>query len=186
MTAEDFVVKVVDALNALKLPYMLVGSFSSSFYGIARLSLDADFVVEFGGQGPSALIAGLQPEIQFDPQMSFKTIMGTSCYVATARDTGFKVEFFLISDDPYDRERFSRRREVNMLGHRVWLPSAEDVVVTKLCWSQRGKRHKDVDDVRNVLAVQGATLDWAYIQRWCGQHGTLELVEQLRSNVSPS
>lgn len=180
MTAEEFVVRVVDALNALKIPYMLVGSFSSNYYGVPRSSQDADFVVQFGQQGPAALMARLKPEIQFDPQMSFETVTGTWRHVAGTSGTRFKIEFFLAGDDPYDRERFSRRREVETLGRRVFISSPEDVVVTKLRWSQHGKRRKDMDDVKNVLAVQGDRLDWPYIVHWCDQHGTRDLLEQLR------
>ena len=89
-----------------------------------------------------------------------------------------------MSDDVHDRERFARRRDVSMFGRRVSVPSPEDVVVTKLRWSQRGKRRKDMDDVKNVLAVQRDSLDWGYVRRWCDQHGTRELLEQLRGELS--
>lgn len=185
MTAEELVVGVIDALNALKIPYMLVGSFSSNFYGIPRSSQDADFVVELGEQGPAALMAGLSPQIVFDPQVSFETITGTWRYVASARGTRFQIEFFLVSDELYDRGRFSRRREVETVGRRVYVPSPEDVVVTKLRWSQRGKRRKDMDDVRNVLAVQRDHLDWQYVEHWCDQHGTRQLLDDLRRSLPP-
>lgn len=181
--ADEFVVRTIDALSALKIPYMLVGSFSSSFYGIVRSSQDADFVVQFGGQDVAALIAALGPEVRLDPQMSFETITGTWRYVATAVDTGFKVEFFLLSGEAHDQERFSRRRDVTTLGRLVSVPSPEDVVVTKLRWSHLGKRRKDLDDVRNVLAVQRGRLDWPYMRGWCDQHGTRELLEQLRTEL---
>lgn len=43
------------------------------------------------------------------------------------------------------------------------------VVVQKLRWGD----HKDLDDARDVLAVQGPeTLDKEYIRRWCREHGT--------------
>lgn len=181
--AEEFVVRVIDALNAIDIPYMLVGSFSSSFYGIPRSSQDADFVVEFGDQGPNALVARLAPEIQLDPQMSFETITGSWRYVATAPTASFQIEFFLLDDNPYDQERFARRRQVSMFGRRVFVPSPEDVVVTKLQWSQRGKRRKDFDDVTDVLNVQRDNLDWSYIQHWCDQHGTRELLEEIRRSI---
>ena len=41
------------------------------------------------------------------------------------------------------------------------------------------------DDVRNVLTVQGDTLDWDYIHRWCDEHGTRELLDRLRRSIPP-
>jgi hypothetical protein len=49
-----------------------------------------------------------------------------------------------------------------MLGRTTWLPTAEDVVVQKLRWG----RPKDLEDARDVLAVQGTeSLDMAYIEQ---------------------
>ena len=42
----------------------------------------------------------------------------------------------------------------------VWLPTAEDVIITKLRWSLLGRRSKDRDDARDVIAVQGDRIDW--------------------------
>ena len=40
MTSEEATVAVIDALEALSIPYMLVGSFSSNYYGIGRSTTD--------------------------------------------------------------------------------------------------------------------------------------------------
>jgi hypothetical protein len=184
VNSPEAVLKVVDTLNELNLPYMLVGSFSSSLYGIPRSSQDADFVVQFSGASVSSLISKLAPGIM-DPQM-FETITGTWRYVAKAADVPFKIELFFLSDDAHDVERFARRVRRNFHGRDVFFPTPEDVVITKLRWSQRGKRRKDVDDVRNVLSVQQNTLDWAYVESWCQRHGTLDLLQQVRGELPPA
>lgn len=56
-------------------------------------------------------------------------------------------------------------------------------VVTKLRWAIQPGREKDVDDVRSVIAVQGDSLDWIYIQQWCSQHGTSTLLESIRRSI---
>jgi hypothetical protein len=63
------------------------------------------------------------------------------------------------------------------------VPTAEDVVVTKLRWSKHGQRAKDVDDVKNVLRVQAGGLDLPYIRHWCDLHGTRDLFERLLQSV---
>ena len=52
------------------------------------------------------------------------------------------------------------------------MPTAEDVIVTKLHWALLANRSKDRDDVRGVIAVQADRIDWDYVHRWCEQHGT--------------
>lgn len=141
MTAEEIVYQVLDALDATGVPSMLVGSFSSNCYGIARSTQDADFVVNLGNT-PSEVADRLGDDFQLDPQMSFETITGTYRFIALHRDSAFKVEFFLLSNDPHDQERFARRRQETMSGHQMYVASPEDVIVTKLRWSKGGNRKK--------------------------------------------
>lgn len=79
---------------------------------------------------------------------------------------------FLLSSDVNDQERFRRRRCVGIAGRQTFVPTAEDVVITKLRWSRQGRRPKDISDATNVIAAQTGTLDWPYIERWCDLHGT--------------
>ena len=38
----------------------------------------------------------------------------------------------------------------------------------------------DALEAGDVMAVQGAALDWGYIRDWCGRHGTISLMEEMR------
>jgi hypothetical protein len=183
MTAEQIVYQVIDALNAANIHYMLLGSFSSNFYGVARSTRDVDFVVQLGSVTPMQLAEKLGPAFRLDPQISFETITATSRFVASHRASAFTVEFFLLSDDPHDMERFSRRCHEVVQGHDAYVASPEDVVITKLRWSKAGNRRKDIDDVRNVIRVQRDALDWGYIERWCDVHGTRSLLDATRGDA---
>ena len=185
MESNRIVVEVIDALDRLGVEWMLAGSYSSNFYGVARATRDADFVVQVQADTVQRLSAVLGGDFQIDPQMSFETVTGTYRYILRRRGSTFRVELFLLSADAHDQERFRRRRPTGFLGRTVQLPAAEDVVVTKLRWSQGGRRRKDVDDVRDVLAVQGSALDLDYTRRWCDQHGTRDLLEQLLTEPAP-
>jgi hypothetical protein len=86
---------------------------------------------------------------------------------------------FLLSDDDHDKERFRRKQKAMFEGRSVWLPTAEDVIITKLRWSRAGARAKDAGDVAGILAVQRNSLDLDYIRHWLDRHGTRELFEPL-------
>jgi hypothetical protein len=179
MNALEIVSIVADALNRLGADYMLVGSFSSNLYGIPRMTKDADFVVQLGETTVSKLVAAFGSGFQLDPQITFETITATTRYRVLHTETDFIIEFFELSGDPHDRQRFVRRRKAAFAGGHVFVPSPEDVIITTLRWSKAGKRQKDVEDVQSVLAVQGNTLDLDYIRLWTDQHGTRELLERL-------
>ncbi|MCH8829337.1 MAG: hypothetical protein IID45_07140 [Planctomycetes bacterium] len=67
----------------------------------------------------------------------------------------------------------------------VYLPTVEDVIVTKLRWSLAGERGKDAEDVAHVIAVQGDAIDWDYVHRWSEQHGTRDRLDEIRSSIPP-
>ena len=69
------------------------------------------------------------------------------------------------ADEPFQRERFSRRRAMTFGAVTAYLPTAEDVVVQKLRWYKRGRRPKDLDDARDVTNIQAGQLDLAYIRQ---------------------
>lgn len=175
----SLMVRVADALAAANIHFLLVGSFSSNYYGIPRSTKDADFVVELRGGVGGEFVARLGTDFEVDPQMTFETNTGTYRQLIQHKNSPFKVELFLLSKDPHDQARFHRRIEVNAYGRQIWLPTAEDVIIMKLRW----RRIRDQDDVRGVIGVQGDKLDWPYIESWCEQHGTRALLEQIRRTV---
>jgi hypothetical protein len=183
VTELEVALAVVKALEGAKIPYMVVGSFSSNAYGIPRSTKDADFVVQLGNAPLSGLLKRLPAGFRLDPQIGFETITGTTRYRMHFEALTFMVEFFELSDDPHDQSRFQRRRETMAYGVPAFLPSPEDVVIMKLRWSKQGKRTKDIEDVQSVLAVQAGKLDMGYIRGWCDVHGTRELLEKTLGEI---
>jgi hypothetical protein len=181
MSALDIVLRVVRVLNDLGIPYMLVGSFSSNFYGRSRSTNDADFVAALGSSDLARLRAGLGPEFRLEQQMSFETITMHSRHILVHAASMFRVEVFELTDDPFNQSRFNRRRKIELDGVPTWLPAVEDVIIQKLLWASKNKmRRQDIADVKAVIDVQGtAPLDLEYIRRWTDQHGTREIFEKL-------
>ena len=163
MKSDEIAMEVIDVLTDLSVPYMVVGSLSSNYYGIARSTNDADIVVEFKDISPRQIAARLGAEFRLQPQATFETITSTTRYVIDVIDVPFKIELFSLSDDPHDQERF-RRRVRHQIHHReVYLPTPEDVIITKIYWAQsRGERGKDAEDVRSIMAMRAESLDLTY------------------------
>ena len=187
MNGNEAAAQVIDAMTSLKIRYLLAGSFSSNYYGIPRATRDADFVVQAGTRIP-AIVNRLGDEFVLDAQTSFETVTGTLRDIIHVPSVPFKIEIFHLSADPHDASRFERRREVwdELLDRKVWIPTAEDVIVMKLRWAGAASRGKDRDDVRDVIAVQGDdALDWDYIHRWAAEHGTRELLDEIRASIPP-
>lgn len=181
MNSLEATAAVIDALEALHVPYMLVGAFSSNAYSIARSTKDADFVVTLEPGDLTKLLDRLGDEFRLERQMRFETITHSVRNVITYLPTQFDIELFRLGDDAHHAERFLRRCRMQLgeLGRQAWIPTAEDVIIQKLRWQRR----KDLDDVQNVLAVCAKTLDWEYLNHWTTAHGTLDLLKQLQNEL---
>jgi hypothetical protein len=185
VTADEAVVAVLGALDAAGVPYMIVGSLASNFHGIPRSTADADFVVDLEPGSLQRLGDALPADLTLQPQGAFETVTGTTRYVIDLVNSAFVCELFVRSDDPHDQERFMRRVCVSVLGRVACVASPEDMIVTKLRWAHEAHRTKDREDIRNILAVRGDELDWAYLRRWAAEHGTLTLLEAIRESIPP-
>ncbi len=180
--AERITRAVIEVLEGGAFNYMLVGSFSSNLYGIARSTKDADFVIDVADRTSlPRLMKALDHLLEFDPQSSFEGITGSIRHEATSRTCPFRVEFFERANDDFAKARFERRvkRYSSVFGGEVFIPTAEDVVIQKLRWA----RPKDLPDARDVWAVQGSNLDHIYIQGWCRKLNIMDRYESVRATV---
>lgn len=180
MTIDELAAVVADACRAEGVPHMFTGALASGLYGSPRSTADVDVVVDVAD--PTAmprLVARLAAVATFDTQVQFDTLTFGSRRIGTTRSLPpLIIELFALFDDAFVREQFARRREQFMatVGRSLPVPTAEDVIVQKLRWA----RGKDIDDARDVLAVQGlGRLHLDYIRRWCERHGTLATLEAI-------
>ena len=187
MTDDEAVACVIDVLDELEIPYMLVGSLSSSVYGVSRSTKDADFVLELKGRRIREIADKLGTEFQLNPQVLFETVTATTRYVIEVPSIPFRIDCFRLSGDDHDQERFRRRLHgrLEQFQRMVYLPTVEDVIVTKLRWSLAGERGKDAEDVAHVIAVQGDAINWDYVHRWCNEHGTRKRLDEIRASIPP-
>ena len=186
MTLEALAVKVIEAAESAGVDFMAVGAIAAGAYGVPRSTRDVDLLVAISRKGGiSAVVAQLDPIVEFNAQVVFDTLTWGRRHVGHSRSAPpFKVELFEVFDDPFVQSEFARRQKVfvPMLSRDTWLPTPEDVVVQKLRWG----RSKDLDDARDVLAVQGAeSLDMPYIEKWCAQHGTTERLKTALAGIPP-
>jgi hypothetical protein len=176
---------VLDAINQAEVPYMVVGALSSNIYGVMRSTNDADIVVELGNRRVSEIVRHLSENFVLDPQIAFDSVTGSYRHIISVKDSHFKVELFRLSQDAHDQSRFSRRlSQYNApLERDVYYPTPEDVIIMKLRWADALHRSKDREDVRAIISVQFKHLDWPYIERWCNEHGTTFLLQEIRSTI---
>jgi hypothetical protein len=181
----DALAFVIDALNELGASYIVTGSIVSNAYGDPRATIDADFVIDVKHDELKRLRERLNGQFDSEAQMAFETVTGKTQHKFRHHATKFLVEVFEARmDDPHEQSRFARRKLTRLLGRQTFFPTAEDVIVGKVRWFKQIRRAKDRDDIINVMRRQQAVLDWPYLEHWCGQHGTLQLLHDLKQEAA--
>jgi len=188
MNGTDALIRLIRTLEEVEVPYMIVGSYSSNFYGIPRSTKDADLVVSLDHADWEKLCSLLPSGLALEPQSSFEMVTSTRKELIKVKDSPFEIELFHLSEDAHDSARFARRQKVEIApGVSACLPTAEDVIIQKLRWGRVAKRTKDFADVVAVLQVQGPDrLDWSYIEDWCTKHQTLKLLAAAKTEAAPA
>ncbi len=145
--------------------------------------MDVDFVVAAPLLAIDQIAMHFPPAFHVDPQPQMEMLTGTYRWIIRVDGTEFSVEIFHLGDDPHHHEIFRRRiaEQSAEFDRTIWIPTPEDLVIQKLRWARR----KDLDDAQNILAVQGDAIDYAHIELWCGRHGTLERLAEVRAGIPP-
>jgi hypothetical protein len=180
MNTDEVVSSVIAILNGQNVPYMIVGSLATNFYCVPRSTQDGDFVVQAPLGKLASAISQASGQLKFDRQIGFESVTATKKIVLHTLEHDFEIELFELSNDEHDQARFARRINVELLGASAWIATIEDMIVTKLRWSETAGREKDRLDLRNLIAVQYNSIDWPYVESWTEKHGTREVLDRLR------
>ncbi len=175
--------QVIDALDALGVPYMIGGSLASAVYGVARSTLDVDLVADLHMEQAELLAAALRDAFYVDVDAIRDAIGHQGSFNVIHLETMFKVDIFVLKRRPYDQAEFARRTEQVVASEperMACVASAEDTVLTKLEWYRMGGEvsERQWRDVLGVLKGQAGRLDLAYLRRWAAPLGVAELLER--------
>ena len=175
MTAEDVFRRVVGALDHAGIPYMLTGSFASSFHGVPRATQDIDIVISPAPDQLRALVR-LLPDSEYyvDEEAALDAQRRQSQFNVIDFATGWKIDLIIRKSRPFSREEFDRRSLVEFEGMRLAIATAEDVLIAKLEWAKLSDSQRQIEDTAGILRIRGSELDREYIHKWVRQLNLLE------------
>jgi hypothetical protein len=171
MSQQKLLTKLVQVLDANRIEYMLTGSIASSLQGEPRSTHDIDIVVSLERLAPEHLKKAFPPPEYYLDEATI-TAAATTRGMFNLIDVteGDKIDFWVLTDEPFDRSRFARRITETVLGIQVKVSAPEDTILAKLKWAQEsGGSEKQFTDALRVYEVQHDTLDTRYIKQWVEQ-----------------
>jgi hypothetical protein len=183
--------RLAQALDALGLVYVVGGSLASARWGIPRLTNDVDVVIDLPPDRLEPLLDGLEDGFYVDRLAAESAARQKGSFNVISRGDFTKVDVFVHDGSPWQRSQLARRRlerlPETVSPDPVYLSSAEDTVLAKLVWFEKGHRVSDRQwrDVLGVLRVQGPSLDMAYLQSWAEAQGVSDLLAQALRAAGP-
>jgi hypothetical protein len=159
---ECFFAYVTSVLERLGIPYMVVGGFAATVYGVPRLTMDVDVVVDMQWEQVQPLVRAFpSPDYYVSEETVRDSLRRGYPFNIIESATAAKLDVVPMPTDPFTRKAFSRRREVvfDELGNRASFIAAEDIVVAKLLACQATESDKHLRDAQGVLVMQWAHMD---------------------------
>jgi hypothetical protein len=181
MSQQELLEEVLQVLEEKGIRYMMTGSIVSSLQGEPRSTHDMDMVVEIQEQHASELAEAFPaPDYYLDKASILDAIRSRTSFNLIDVKSGDKVDFWTLTDGPFDRSRFSRRCTETFSGLRMQVSSPEDTILAKLWWAKlSGGSEKQFTDALRVYEVQFEKLDQDYLERWAKELDIQSLWERL-------
>jgi hypothetical protein len=182
MSQQELLKRVIDTLDQVKIEYMLTGSIVSSLQGEPRATHDIDIVVAV--QEPEALEllkAFPAPDFYWDRNSVLDAINRRGMFNLIDSEGGGKVDFWILTNEPFDRSRFSRKYTEEFMEIKMNVSTPEDTILAKLRWAKlSGGIERHFTDALRVYEVQFGQLDTHYLEHWADKLLVEELWARLK------
>ena len=163
MSVEEIFRRIVGALEATGIPYMLTGSFASSHHGTPRATQDIDLVIAPTEDQLRTLLRQLpDTEYYVSEESALGALTRRGQFNVLDLKTGWKVDLILRKDRDFSRTELARRETAELRGVRLQIATAEDVLQAKMEWAKIGGSERQLEDAAGILSARGEELDRSY------------------------
>lgn len=187
MSQQDLLRDLVAALDRAAIPYLLTGSLVSSLQGEPRATHDIDLVIDVAQNDVPLLVEVLTSlTLSVDELAVADAVLTRGMFSVIDPPSGDKADFWLVTEQPFDRERFARRTTITALGVQISVSTPEDTILQKLRWSRlAGGSEKQLADAAGVYDLQAGSLDEEYLDIWAERLGVSAALRALRDRAAP-
>jgi hypothetical protein len=148
---------IIKTLERLNIPYMIIGAFAGTVYGITRVTYDIDIVVDLSDEHAHILSEAYPlPRYYADPEMIRNSVEMGIMFNIIDTERGEKADLVPLSGTINYRPAFERRvrQLVEIPGaepFEVWCARPEDVIYGKLMAWKEGRSRKHESDISEIM-----------------------------------
>ena len=179
ISQRDFMAEMVQRLESAGIPYMLVGSWGSAGYGEPRATNDVDILIAPSADQLDRFLVALGSDFYASRDAAREAFRHRRQFNVIDVKNAWKADLIFQRERPYSVEAFQRRQVRDVLGARVFVISAEDVILSKLEWAKETESERQLRDVLGVAIAQWGRLDEGYLRRWARELGVEALLDRV-------
>jgi hypothetical protein len=182
---DDVVRYVLDALEHLRVPHAVVGSFASGAWGEPRTTHDVDIVVRFTETEVREFCSFFPPPDWYvSLPAALEALRRRKQFNVIHTTSGFKADLMISSEDEWGRQQLDRRIRFKLLPDRdAYTAHPEDVILGKLRYYQEGSSDKHLRDIAGMLEMSGELIDRKQVTAWAERLGVLDVWKTVLDRV---
>ncbi len=177
----DFIKEIAARLDSADIAYMLTGSLAMTFYATPRMTRDIDLIIEIRENASDKLVALFSGDCYIDAGSVARAISTNGMFNIISNKLILKADFIIKKTDEYRQLEFSRRREVEIDGTRIFIVAPEDLIIAKLIWGKDSESEMQLRDVNNLLCST-VNLDHDYLKLWAERMGVTNYLKRAIKN----
>ncbi|MFH0792485.1 MAG: DUF6036 family nucleotidyltransferase [bacterium] len=175
----EFVKSIASRLERAGISYMLTGSTAMAMYAAPRVTRDIDVVIECDVDDVERVHELFKPDCYVDLGAIREAVAGRRMFNVIHDKWLVKADFMVRKNEPYRVTEFGRRRQLDVEGSKVFVVSAEDLILSKLLWSKESESARQRRDARSVVEAI-PDLDWEYLEKWANALEVKDLLAEVR------
>jgi len=173
-------------LDALGVPWVVVGSVASSLLGEPRATADVDLVADLRGVHVREFCRSISEDYYVDEETARWAASTRRSFNVIHQATITKVDIFCCKSDPLSRAQLQRRIFEQIDGKSTPFLAPEDSILQKLRWVQElGSSDQQWRDALGVLRIKWDVLDREYLEAQARDNGLDELLRRLVAEREP-
>lgn len=157
MGISDFYIRVVKALDEIRAPYMIVGAYGGSVFGVVRSTNDIDILVDLQEKDCEAISEKFPlPRYYADPEMIRNPIELGIMFNLIDTEEGARADLVPLKREPEYQIAFNRRVKETFQSpggenFDAWVAQPTDIIIGKLHAWEEGRSDKHPRDIFSIL-----------------------------------
>ena len=181
----EFLRRLMDVLDRLGVPHMVVGSLASIAYGEPRMTQDIDVVVDLDERHVEPLCRAFPAdEFYVSREAALEAVRTRGQFNIIHAASANKIDLLIPPADAWGRTEIARRERVRIFPDlEGYCARPEDVILGKMAYYRQGGSEKHLRDIAGILRVSGDAVDRRYVSEWAERLDLAEIWEAVLARL---